>query len=118
FVQDLVEHLCEEVVEAMANPSTTRDELKMLMTKSTVEVVEKRALMNVELEKTRRDYDNTRQIYSLRTTVGNLKPMVDRFLQLDEDVKESLQTLKHGREVAQRTIDEALARVLKTYLFD
>lgn len=74
--------------------------------------------MQVELEKTRRDCDNTKQIYSLRTTVENLKPMVDRFLQLDEDVKESLQTLKHGREVAQSAIDEALVRVLKTYLFD
>ncbi|CAB1111856.1 unnamed protein product [Ectocarpus sp. CCAP 1310/34] len=117
-VQDLVERLCKEVEAAIANPSTTRDELKMLMAKSTVEVLEKRALMNVELEKTRRDCDNTRRIYSLQTTVENLKPMVDRFLQLDEDLKESLQILKHGREVAQREIDEALDRVLKTYLFD
>lgn len=74
--------------------------------------------MQVELEKTRRDCDNTKQIYSLRTSVEKLKPMVDRFLQLDEDVKESLQTLKNGRGVAQSAIDEALARVLTTYLVD
>eukprot|EP00752_Nemacystus_decipiens_P005606 g5074.t1 len=108
-VQLVVESLCKGIEAAIANPRTNSDDLNRLMVKSTAEVMEKRALMNVEFEHARQQCSNNERIDKLEKAVA-------RFHKLDKDLAESLGILS-DTETPQHQIDEALERVLRKYRF-
>eukprot|EP00752_Nemacystus_decipiens_P005734 g5189.t1 len=110
-VLNVVQKLCEEMEEAVANPQATHNELQKHMMKSTAEILEKRAQINLQLERTRTTFTGNPVIGNIDT--ASLKEELASRFELDKKVKAARGILSQDSS-NEKELRQALQDVLTT----